>query len=332
MTAPRRSRLLGTGHYLPARVLSNSDLERMVDTSDAWIVERTGIRERRIAAEGECSSDMAAEAARRALESAGLKPADIDLLLVGTISADHPMPSCAALVQKKLGMRNVLCVDLSAACAGWLYGLEIADQYVRTGKARRVLVVGVELLSRVLDWTDRVTCVLFGDGAGAAVLGPQEEGETGALLGTHCFLDGGLAGALCIPAGGSARPASHATVDAREHYVKMQGQEIFKSAVKNLASSCKVALEEAKLTAAEVDWVVPHQANLRILQGVSDRVGVPMARFYINLDRVGNTSSASVPIALDEASRAGLLKPGQVVLCCALGAGIAWGSALFRWG
>ena len=198
-----RSRILGTGHYVPSRVLTNADLEARVNTTDAWITERTGIRERRVAADGEVTSDMAAAAARNAIERAGITPADIDLLIIGTISPDMPMPSCAAFVQQKLGLRAVMSFDLSAACAGWIYGLEIADQYVRTGKARRALVIGVELLSRILDWTDRTTCVLFGDGAGAVVLGPADEGDVGAVLTTRCFLDGSLARSLSIPAGGS---------------------------------------------------------------------------------------------------------------------------------
>lgn len=327
----RTSRILGTGRYVPSRVLTNADLEAMVKTSDAWIRERTGISERRVAAPGEHTSDLAAAAARQALAAAGTDPSEVDLLIVGTISPDLPMPSCASLVQQKLGLRTVMSFDLSAACAGWLYGLEVADQYVRTGKARRALVIGVELLSRILDWTDRTTCVLFGDGAGAAVVGPAAEGDVGALLHTHCRLDGSLARALYIPAGGSERPASHETVEARDHFVHMTGSDIFKSAVRNLTAACGAVLDATGHCPDQVDWVVPHQANLRILQGVSARVGVPMERFYVNIDRYGNTSSASVPIALDEASRAGHLRPGQLVLCCALGAGIAWGAALLRW-
>ncbi len=326
-----RSRILGTGHYVPKRVLTNAELESMVNTSDAWIRERTGIRERHIAAEGELTSDMAAAAARSAMERAGITPADVDLLVVGTISPDMPMPSCAALVQQKLGMRAVMAFDLSAACAGWIYGLEIADQYVRTGKARYVVVIGVELLSRILDWTDRGTCVLFGDGAGAVVVGPAEAQDVGEVLTTRCFLDGTQARSLCIPGGGSEAPTTAHTVEKRMHLVHMTGSEIFKVAVKNLVSASRSAIEAAGLTADQIDWVIPHQANIRIIQGVSDRVGIPMERFFINIDRYGNTSSASVPIALDEATRTGVVRPGQTLLFCALGAGIAWGSAVVRW-
>jgi 3-oxoacyl-[acyl-carrier-protein] synthase-3 len=303
----------------------------MVETSDEWIRERTGIRERRIAAEGEASSDMAAEAARRALAAAELDPRDLDLILVATVTPDMPLPSTAMFVQAKIGARpDCPGIDLAAACAGFLYGLSIGDQFIRTGAARHVLVCGVELLSRVLDFSDRQTCVLFGDGAGAVVLSPAREDGRG-VLSTHLYADGSQAEALRIPAGGSREPASAATVAERRHFVKMDGREIYKFAVRALTSASLTALEANRLRPEDIDWVVPHQANTRILEGVSKRCGIPIERFYMNIEKFGNTSSASVPIALDEAVRGGAVRQGQNLLMCALGGGIAWGSALVRW-
>ena len=327
-----RARISGTGHYVPSRVVTNADLEKIVDTSDAWIVSRTGIRERRMAAPGEHSSDMAAEAGRRALKAAGLDAKDIDLIIVTTVTPDMPLPATSMYVQQKIGARDTCPgFDLAAACAGFIYGLSVADQYVSNGAAKHVLVIGVELLTRVLDWTDRTTCVLFGDGAGAVVVSPAAPDEGRGIISTHIYADGSLAPALCIPAGGSAMPATDETVQQRKHFVHMAGQEIFKFAVKNLASSSIEAVQSNGLTADQIDWVIPHQANMRILDGVSSRVGIPMERFFLNIEKYGNTSSASVPIALDEAVRAGAVKPGQNLVLCALGGGVAWGSALVRW-
>jgi 3-oxoacyl-[acyl-carrier-protein] synthase-3 len=325
------SRIAGTGHYVPEKVLTNSDLEKMVETSDEWITERTGIKERRIAAEGEHTSDMAAAAARRALEAAELDATELDLILVCTVTPDMPLPATAVFVQQKIGARNDCpAFDMAAACAGYIYGLSVADQYVRTGAARNVLVIGVELLSRVLDWNDRGTCVLFGDGAGATVVSPAREDGHG-VLSTHMYADGSMAGALCIPGGGSVEPATAQTVDEGRHYVHMSGRDIFKYAVRALGNATQEALETNGLTAEDVDWALPHQANLRILESVAKRVGLSMDRMYVNIDRYGNTSSASVPIALDEAVRGGLVRSGQNLVLCALGGGIAWGSALIRW-
>ncbi|MEM6961131.1 MAG: beta-ketoacyl-ACP synthase III [Myxococcota bacterium] len=326
------SRIGGTGHYVPEKVVTNTDLSAMVDTSDQWIRERTGIVERRIAGEGESTSDMAAEAARRALDHAGLDPQEVDLVLVATVTPDRPLPSTAIFVHRALGLRHdCAAFDLAAACAGFIYGISIGNQYICNGAARNVLVIGVELLSRVMDWSDRNTCVLFGDGAGAVVLSPSTEPHHGALLSTHLFADGTLADSLTIRAGGSQQPTNYETVQNALHFVHMDGREIFKFAVRALASASSAAIEANGVSADEVDWVVPHQANLRILDGVSKRCGVPIERFFINIDKYGNTSSASVPIALDEAVRAGLVKSGQLVLMCALGGGIAWGSAMLRW-
>ena len=322
-------RILGTGRYTPERILTNLDLEKMVDTSDAWITERTGIKERRIAAPGETTSDMATAAAQRALEAAGVDAKDVDLIIVGTISGDMPMPATATFVQEKLGTGPCPAFDLSAACAGFLYGLTLAEKMIATGASKIALVIGVELLSRVLDWNDRTTCVLFGDGAGAVVLGKTTD-ERG-ILATHLAADGRHARSLMIPGGGSAAPASPATVEQNLHTVRMNGQDIFKAAVRYLTSSAKNVLEQLEAQPDEIDWVIPHQANLRILDQVAQRVGIPMSRFYLNIERYGNTSSASVPIALDEVVRDGIVQPGQTLLFCALGAGVSWGSTVVRW-
>jgi 3-oxoacyl-[acyl-carrier-protein] synthase III len=335
MTTQRepKSSILGTGAYAPAKVLSNVELERMVDTSDAWIAERTGTRERRIAAPGEHTSDMAAEAAKSALASAGLRASDLDMIIVGTVTGDSPMPATAVHVQQKIGAENIPAFDVSAACAGFLYGLSIGDQFISNGQMQRVLVIGVELLSRVLNWSDRTTCVLFGDGAGAVVLGPAERNQAGkarGVISTKIFTDGSLASSLTIPGGGSQLPLTHAGLDEAQNKVHMVGSEVFKVAVKNLSSASKAAIESAGLVAADIEWVVAHQANMRILTQVANRLDIPLERFIINIERYGNTSSASIPIALDEAVRDGRIKPGQTVLMCALGAGISWGSALVR--
>jgi 3-oxoacyl-[acyl-carrier-protein] synthase-3 len=332
-TVPR-SRILGTGHFLPPIVRTNADLEKMVDTSDSWITERTGIRERRIAPDGMVTSDMAAAAARGALEMAGLRASDLDMILVGTVTPDMPMPATAAFVQQKLGAAHCPAFDVSAACAGFVFGMSIADQFIATGQMRHVLVVGVELLSRVVDWTDRSTCVLFGDGAGAAILGPSgaKEGdhEPRGLLSTAIHTDGSMAMALHIPGGGSASPTSHESVDAGLQYVHMRGQDIFKQAVKNLLSASRNALERAGMTKNDIRWVCAHQANKRIIDQVMARVEIGPERVLMNIERVGNTSSASIPILLDENLRANNVRPGDTVLMCALGAGISWGSAIVR--
>jgi 3-oxoacyl-[acyl-carrier-protein] synthase III len=329
-----RSRILGTGHYLPPGVRTNLDLEKMVETSDAWITERTGIKSRHIAPEGVNTSDMAAAAAKNALEMAGLRAQDLEMIIVGTVTPDMPMPATAVFVQQKLGAGVCPAFDLSAACAGFVFGLSIADQFIASGQMKHVLVIGVELLSRVVDWTDRTTCILFGDGAGAAVLGPSgarvDDPKPRGVLSTSIQTDGTLAMSLNIPGGGSVNPTTHSTVDERLQYVHMKGQDIFKVAVKNLMSASKTALERAGMTKDDLDWLCPHQANRRIIDQVMQRVEVPAEKVLLNIDRVGNTSSASIPILLDEARRSGKVKDGETVLMCALGAGISWGSAIVR--
>ena len=325
---PIASRISGTGHYVPERELTNAELATRVDTTDEWIVARTGIRSRRIAAPGESTSDMAAAAARRALAAAELEATDLDLIIVATFTPDAPLPSTSVYVQQKIGARrDCPAFDLVAACAGFCYALSVADLHIRAGVAKHVLVIGVEHMSSVVDWQDRSTCVLFGDGAGAVVVSPSLDGKQG-LIGSHLFADGSQTDILNIPAGGTVEPTSVATLEARRHYLQMKGSEVFRVAVKSLVAACKTALDSAGLEAKDVDWVVPHQANQRILEAVCGRLGVPMERVYLNLERCGNTSSASIPIALDEAMRAGVIHRGQVVLFCAFGAGLAWASAL----
>lgn len=328
------SRILGTGHYLPPIVRTNFDLEKMVETSDAWIIERTGIKERRIAPDGIVTSDMATAAAKQALEAAELSPTDLDMILVGTVTPDMPMPATAVFVQQKLGAGTCPSMDLSAACAGFIFGMSIADQFIRSGTMKNVLVVGVELLSRVIDWEDRTTCVLFGDGAGAVVLGPANGASIGGkprgILSTKVQSDGALAQSLMIPGGGSVQPQSVEVIEQKRHKVHMKGQDIFKVAVKNLYSATKEALDMTGMTADEVDWICPHQANLRIIDFAATRLGVAKEKVLVNIDRVGNTSSASIPILLDESLRSGKVRTGDTIAMCALGAGISWGGAIVR--
>ncbi|HEY8072704.1 MAG TPA: beta-ketoacyl-ACP synthase III [Labilithrix sp.] len=332
------SRILGTGHYLPPNVRTNLDLEKMVETSDAWIVERTGIRERRIAPEGIVTSDMASAAAKQALEAAELEAKDLDMIIVATVTPDMPMPATAVFVQQKLGAGNCPAFDLSAACAGFIFGITIADQFIRSGAMKNILVVGVELLSRVVNWEDRTTCVLFGDGAGAVVLGPAAgataQDKLRGVLATKIQSDGALAPSLWIPGGGSKTPMSLEVLEAKLHKVHMKGQDIFKVAVKNLYSASKEALDMTGLRPDEVDWICPHQANLRIIDFAVARLGfdkeTAKQKVLVNIDRVGNTSSASIPILLDENLRSGKIRAGDTVCMCALGAGISWGGAIVR--
>ena len=325
-----RSRITGTGSYLPERVVTNNDLAQFVDTSDEWIQKRVGIRERRYAAEDQTSSDMAAEAGKKAIKAAGLDASDIDMIIVGTITGDMPLPACAAFVQQKLGCRDIPSFDVSAACAGFLFSLSVGDSFIRTSSARNVLAIGVEVLTKITNFQDRNTCVLFGDGAGAVVLSRTENADKGLLLSTNLFTDGTLTDILNIPAGGSKEPITHAALDAQRNKVYMNGKEVFRIAVRKLTSSSQAAMAQSGLAPEQIDWVVPHQANLRILNQVAARLGIPYDRFVLNVDVRGNTSSASVPIALNEAVEDGRIKPGHTVLMCALGAGISWGSALVR--
>jgi 3-oxoacyl-[acyl-carrier-protein] synthase-3 len=325
-----RSRIIGTGRAVPPKVLTNDDLSRMVDTSDAWIVERTGIRERHILDPSLAASDLAAEAGRNACLKAGVEPSTVDCIIVGTVTGDCPFPATATFVQKKLGAGPGGCAfDLSAACAGFLYGMSIADAFIRTAQFKRVLVIGVEVLSRIVDWSDRSTCVLFGDAAGAVLMTASD--GPGGVLSTHLFADGALAEILWQPVGGSREPATPEALAAKRQFVQMNGREVYKHAVRNMAAGAKTALEANALTPGDVTWVIAHQANIRILEGVSERVGIPMSRFFTNVDRYGNTSSASVPSALDEAIEQGKVRNGDILLFAALGGGLAWASGVARW-
>ncbi|HEX6725899.1 MAG TPA: beta-ketoacyl-ACP synthase III [Nitrospira sp.] len=320
--------IAGIGSYAPARVLTNADLERMVATSDEWIRERTGIRERRIAAPGEACSDLAVQAGKRALTAAGLAATDLDMILVATCTGDYPLPATACLVQHQLGATNAAACDLSAACCGFVYALSVADAYVKTGM-RHVLVIGSEVMSAITDWTDRNTCVLFGDGAGAVVVSASD-GERG-ILSTHLRSDGTLCELIMVPGGGSRTPPSEKVIAERLQFIKMKGNETFKVAVRTLEDIARTTLSANNLRVEDLDLYVPHQANIRILKAVIERLGLPIEKVMLNVDRYGNTSAASIPIALDEAVREGRIKDGSLVMLGAFGAGLTWASAVIRW-
>ena len=325
----RGTTIAGTGMYVPDRVLTNDDLAKMVDTSDEWIVERTGIRERRIAAPDQASSDMALIACQRALDMAGLEPGQVDHLVLATTTPDRILPSCACTVQKQLGATRAAAYDMFAACTGFVFGLGLGRSLIGSGTADTVLVVGVETLSRIVDYTDRNTCVLFGDGAGAAVLRPCEPGE--GLHAVEMHSDGELGEVLEVPAGISRNPASDETVAAHEHYIRMQGKKLYPFAVRSMEESTRRCAEIAGWSPSEIDLFIPHQANLRIIEAVRERLGTPADKVYVNIDRYGNTSSASIPIGLDECVRAGRLKPGDKLAIAAFGGGATWGASAMTW-
>ena len=323
-----RSRILGTGSHAPKRVLTNADLENMVETSDSWIVERTGIRERRLAAPGEACSDLGVPAAQQALADANVQAAQLDLILVATCTGDSPLPSTASLIQHRIGAEKAAACDISAACCGFVYGLSVADAFVRTGH-KYVLVIGSEVMSSITDWTDRNTCVLFGDGAGAVVLGPTEEDR--GVLSLHLHADGRFSDLICVPGGGSNLPPSERVLAERLHCVKMRGNETFKIAVKTMEEAIREAVAAQGLGIDDIDCLVPHQANIRILRAVGQRIGLPLDRIMINVDRYGNTSAASIPLALDEAAKNGTIREGSLVVMAAFGSGLTWASGVIRW-
>jgi 3-oxoacyl-[acyl-carrier-protein] synthase-3 len=327
--SPLRSRIISTGSYLPKKVLTNLDLEKMIDTSDEWITERTGIKERRIADESQTASDLACEASKVALERAGLKADDIDLIIVATVTGDMLFPSTACIIQDKLKATNAVGFDINAACSGFLYGLYVADSFIRSRMHKRVLMVGTEVLSKITDWEDRTTCVIFGDGAGAVIIEPTEEDR--GISSMHINSDGRLWELLYIPGGGSMIPASMDSVKKKLHYIKMKGNETFKVAVRTLEDLVIKTLDENKLKPSQLSLLIPHQANLRIVQATADRLGIPMNKVIVNLDRYGNTSAASIPIALDEAVMTGRIKDGDYILLEAFGGGLTWASALIKW-
>ncbi|OGL07285.1 MAG: 3-oxoacyl-ACP synthase [Candidatus Rokubacteria bacterium RIFCSPLOWO2_02_FULL_68_19] len=323
------AKIVSLGAYAPKRLLTNQDLERMVQTSDEWIVQRTGIRERHIAEEGEATSDLAVRAAQQALERAGVEPEEVEFIVVGTTTGDMAFPTTANMVQHRLGCRQAGSTDVYAACTGSIYSLSIASQYIQTGKYRTVLAIGAETLSKITDFTDRGTCILLADAAGAAVLRPA----TGAfgILDTDLYSDGKYWELLYQPGGGSRNPTTHETVDKRMHYAKMKGNEVFKVAVRMFVDSAERILQRNGCKADDVDLLIPHQANLRIIEAAAKRLGLPMERVFVNIDRYGNTGAASVYVALEEAWSLGRIKPGDLILLAAFGGGFTWGAALIRW-
>lgn len=324
-----RARITGTGSAVPDKVLTNLDLEKMVDTSDEWITTRTGIKERRIAGPDEFTSTLATRAAEKALEMAGIGADQLDLIIVGTVTPDFPFPSTACLVQDQLKASKAAAFDVAAACSGFIYGLSIAEKFIRTGAVRKALVIGAETLSRIVDWTDRNTCLLFGDGSGAAVL-EAVDGDEG-ILSTHIHSDGSYWELLYQPGCGSRNPCRQATLDEGRIYLTMQGNEVFKLAVRAMEESAHEALAANGLTTDQIDIFIPHQANRRIIDAIGKRLGLGEDKVFVNLERYGNTSAASIPIALDEANRTGRLNRGDLVLFDAFGGGLTWGSALLRW-
>ena len=321
--------IIGTGHFLPKKVLTNADLERMVETSDEWITTRTGIKERHLVEKGTATSDIATLAAKDALESSKLNPEDIELIIVGTVTPDMQFPSTACLVQAKLGAKNAAAFDVSAACSGFIYAISVAEAMIKSGQYKNALVIGSEVLSSIVDWQDRNTCVLFGDGAGAAILAPVDEGG---ILSTYIGSDGTQAGLLTLPAGGSAMPATVDTINNRMHYLKMSGNEVFKIAVKAMADAADKAAKKAGiLTVDQIDLIIPHQANMRILLAVANRLKIPEEKLFLNVAKHGNMSSASTAVALDEAVQQGRIKKGDNIILVAFGAGLTWAACVIKW-
>ncbi len=325
----QRAGILGTGHSYPEGILTNADLAQMVETSDEWITTRTGIKQRRKAAPGEYTSMFAIRAAQKAIEQAKIDPSEIDLLLCATVTPDQILPSTGCIIQAALGANNAAAMDVVAACSGFLYGVSIANSMIQNGQAKYALVIGAEILTQYVDYTDRQTCVLFGDGAGAAVLGPVEEGR--GILGAKIKSDGRYEEQLFSPGGGTRKKPTAETLAAGDHFFKMRGNELFKVAVRSMAEISREVLVSAGLTTADIDLFIPHQANQRITEAVADRLNVDSSKVYSNIAVHGNTSSASIPIALDECVRAGRIKSGDLVMMASFGGGATWGSILMRW-
>src|SRR3977135_1201733 len=321
--------IIGTGSYVPEKILTNDDLSRMVDTSDEWITTRTGIKERRVTAKDEHTSDMAAKAALQAIAQAGISPAEIDMILVATATPDMLFPATACFVQKKIGATNAACLDISAACAGFLFGLEIAQQFITSHTHDTVLVIGADKLTSITNWTDRNTCVLFGDGAGAAIL--RHRGSAHGVISTHIGSDGRFTDILFMPGGGSRCPITKENAHMNLATIHMTGKEVYKQAVTAMLNASKKALEQAGLSIDDIACVIPHQANLRIIEAIADRLKIPIEKFFVNLDKTGNTSAAAVAIALDEANRTGRIKAGDYVLLVVFGGGLTWASTVIEW-
>lgn len=321
--------IIGLGYHVPEKIVTNSDLEKMVDTSDEWVVERTGIKERRVAAEDETTSDIAAVAALKAIEKAKVKPEDIDMIILATASPDMIFPSTACLVQDKIGATNAAAFDLAAGCSGFVYGLVVGSQMIKSGLYKKVLVIGAEVLSKITDWSDRNTCVLFGDGAGAAVIGEVESGY--GILGEYLGADGSGGELLKQPGGGTRMPASKETIEKRLHYIHMNGNEVFKFAIKIMGEAALEALKKANLTPNNVDLLIPHQANIRIIQSAAKRLKLSMDKVFVNVEKYGNTSAASIPIALNEALEHGCIKQGDTLVLVGFGAGLTWAACVIKW-
>jgi 3-oxoacyl-[acyl-carrier-protein] synthase III len=324
-----RAAILGTGSSVPTKVMTNADLEKILDTSDEWIVQRTGIRERRVAEKNESTSTFAIEAAKQALTAAGIAPGELDLIICSTVTPDMIFPATACLVQNALGVKDIPVFDLAAACSGFLYGLTTGCAFVESGKYRKVLVIGADTLSKVCDYTDRGSCILFGDGAGAVVLEPNSHNGRGVLYTVLCA-DGSGWNFIHVPAGGSRAPTTHATLDARDNFVKMKGRDVYKFAVDKMQWLLGDCMEKCGLSVADVDLVVPHQVNSRIIESAAKKYDFPMEKIFMNIDRYGNTSAASIPLALDEAVRTGRAKPGSLVILVAFGAGLTWAGSVLR--
>ena len=323
-----RSRIIGTGSYLPERVVENAELEGRLETTAEWIVEHTGIERRHVAAEDESTSDLAAQAARRAIEASGLSVADLDLIILATSTGDSPLPACAAYLQQKIGADLIPAFDLNASSAGFLYALTVADQFIGSGTYKTILVVGADLMSRVVRPNDRSSAVLFGDGAGAVVMTTSKDGK--GILSSRIHADGAMTELMTIPGGGSAAPLTQEDLEAGKHYLHLDGHPLLEITVKHLTTYSMHALKAARLTSAELDWVIPQQANMEIVKVISDRLGFPLQKFVLNIADCANTGAASIPIALDQAVRDGRVKDGQTVLTCSLGAGICWGAMMIR--
>ncbi|MEE8190047.1 MAG: beta-ketoacyl-ACP synthase III [Candidatus Scalindua sediminis] len=324
-----KASITGIGSFLPKKILTNADLVKMLDTTDEWITKRTGIKERRIVDNGAATSDLAIEASLRALDDAKVLPSEVDLIITSTITPDCLFPSTSCFIQEKIGANNAGAFDILAACAGFIYALSIAKNFIISGSTKTVLVVGAECLSKITDYTDRSTCILFGDGAGAAIV--QRSNGKREIITTHLFADGRQADILTLPAGGSKLPTSHETVDSRSHYIQLKGKEVFKIAVNNMIDVIIKTVSKNNMKIEDINLIVPHQSNIRIIEAAMEKLNLPKEKAFINIDRYGNTSSASIPIAIDEIEKAKMLKPGNMVLLVAFGGGLTWSSSIIKW-
>jgi len=329
MRQNQRASITGIGSYLPSKVLTNYDLEKMVDTSNDWIIQRTGIKERRIVENGVTTSDLATQASLRAMEDAGVSPKDLDMIITSTITPDHIFPSTSCYIQQKIGATRACAFDILAACAGFIYAMSIGQSFINSGAMKTVLVVGAECLSKITDYTDRATCVLFGDGAGAVII--QRNPVKHEILSSSLAADGSEADVLIMPGGGARNPASLESIQQRMHYIQFKGKEVFKLAVNNITNLILKTTKENGFTLEDIDLIIPHQSNLRIIEATMEKLGLPMEKAFVNIDKYGNTSSASVPIAIDEARKDGRLRKGDIVMLVAFGGGLTWGSSLIRW-